>query len=141
MSEHCAMRIAGKFVPPPPPPPEGGMRRALLALCAAAAAVVFFAAGAERAAAQTQTVTIPDANLRAQLESALGKASGEAITRAEMATLGSGPNRQLSLSRAGIEDLTGLEYAVNVRILSLLQERNFGPYAAQGPHQFARLVL
>ena len=103
---------------PPPPAPEGGTRRGLLALCAAIAAVVFFTAGAKHAAAQTQTVNIPDANLRAQLESALGKASGEAITRAEMATLGG----TLDLRRAGIRDPMGIEYAVNVR--QLLLERN-----------------
>ena len=34
-----------------------------------------------------QTVNIPDANLRAAIESALGKASGATITAAEMATL------------------------------------------------------
>ena len=102
-----------------------GVRRgravcALLALCAAA--VVFLMAGAERAAAQTggaTAVSIPDANLRARLETWLGKASGETITRDDMATLGEGPNRRLTLTNLGIQDLTGLEYAVSVHALFL----------------------
>ena len=102
-----------------------GVRRgravcALLALCAAA--VVFLMAGAERAAAQTggaTAVSIPDANLRARLETWLGKASGETITRDDMATLGEGPNRRLTLTNLGIRDLTGMEYAVNVHSLFL----------------------
>ena len=99
---------------------RGRAVRALLALCAAA--VVFLMAGAERAAAQTggaTAVSIPDANLRARLETWLGKASGETITRDDMATLGEGPNRRLTLTNLGIRDLTGLEYAVNVYALFL----------------------
>ena len=99
---------------------RGRAVRALLALCAAA--VVFLMAGAERAAAQTggaTAVSIPDANLRARLETWLGKASGETITRDDMATLGEGPNRRLTLTNLGIQDLTGLEYAVNVLALFL----------------------
>ena len=104
--------------------------RALLALWAVAA-VVFFAAPAERAMAQTGPATpvdIPDANLRARLESALGKAPGATITRAEMATLGVGSRRFLNLSRTwatrydpegAIRDLTGLEYATGVWVLDL----------------------
>ena len=99
---------------------RGRAVRALLALCAAA--VVLLMAGAERAAAQTggaTAVSIPDANLRARLETWLGKASGETITRDDMATLGEGPNRRLTLTNLGIRDLTGLEYAVNVHALFL----------------------
>ncbi len=99
---------------------RGRAVRALLALCAAA--VVFLMAGAERAAAQTggaTAVSIPDANLRARLETWLGKASGETITRDDMATLGEGPNRRLTLTNLGIRDLTGLGYAVNVHALFL----------------------
>ena len=72
-------------VPPPPGRGRGFSVRALFALCAAAV-VFFFAAPAERAMAQsdpdTTPVNIPDANLRAALETQLGKAAGETITRA-----------------------------------------------------------
>ena len=59
-------------------------------------------------------VAIPDANLSAAIETALGKASDAPITRAEMATLDS-----LAASDADITDLTGLEYAVNLTWLDL----------------------
>ena len=54
-------------------------------------------------------VTIPDANLRAAIEDALGKASGAPITVEEMKTL-----TTLEASNAGISDLTGLEFATNL---------------------------
>ena len=59
-------------------------------------------------------VTIPDANLRAAIETALSKDSDATITRAEMATMDS-----LEASDADIDDLTGLESAVNLTYLSL----------------------
>ncbi len=59
-------------------------------------------------------VAIPDANLRAAFEAALGKASGVPITRAEMATLDS-----LTATKKGISDLTGLEFATNLTWLNL----------------------
>ena len=59
-------------------------------------------------------VSIPDDNLRAAIETALGKASDMPITRAEMAALDS-----LKASDAGIGDLTGLEYAINLTWLDL----------------------
>ena len=54
-------------------------------------------------------VTIPDTNLRAAIEAALGKARGTPITVAEMKTLTS-----LFASFSGIRDLTGLESATNL---------------------------
>ena len=57
---------------------------------------------------------IPDANLRAAIEAALGKASGETITAAEMEAL-----TVLNASDAGITDLTGLEFATNLTRLGL----------------------
>ena len=90
---------------------RGFSGRVLLAVCAVA--VVVFAASAERAAAQT-VVTIPDDNLRERLESVLMKAPGTPITRTDMAGLVS-----LDLQNAGIGDLTGLEYAVNLITLAL----------------------
>ena len=59
-------------------------------------------------------VNIPDANLRAAVEQALGKESGEAITADEMATLNS-----LDAQASGISDLTGLEFATGLGRLSL----------------------
>ncbi|RKU21529.1 hypothetical protein C6499_21255 [Candidatus Poribacteria bacterium] len=76
-----------------------------------------------------QTVDIPDPNLRAVIEKALGKDSGplqavieteegEAevvpITKNEMATL-----TRLSGNNAGIQHLTGLEFAKNLEVLEL----------------------
>ena len=59
-------------------------------------------------------VTIPDANLRAAIEAALDKARGTPITKAEMETL-----TNLKALRAGISDLTGLEFATNLTELYL----------------------
>ncbi len=68
------------------------------------------AAGAE--------VAIPDANLRSALERALGKASGEPILSTEMAML-----TGFAAESSGITDLTGLEYATNLRRLKLGKNR------------------
>ena len=57
-------------------------------------------------------VSIPDANLRAAIETALGKTSGAPITQAEMLTL-----TELSAPGAGISDLTGLEFAAYLTYL------------------------
>ena len=59
-------------------------------------------------------VTIPDANLRAVIAAKLGKASGATITVADMITLTS-----LDGKRAGISDLTGLEFATSLAQLEL----------------------
>ena len=59
-------------------------------------------------------VPIPDANLRAAIEKALGVTSGIPITADEMATL-----TRLEASEAGIRDLTGLEHATNLIDLGL----------------------
>ena len=64
--------------------------------------------------APSPAVTIPDANLRAAIEAALGKASGAPITQAEMATLDS-----LDASDSDVSDLTGLEFAANLTYLGL----------------------
>ena len=61
-----------------------------------------------------QTVNIPDANLRAAIEEALGKTSGATITAAEMATL-----TRLEGHNADIRNLTGLETATNLEDLRL----------------------
>ena len=61
-----------------------------------------------------EDVAIPDDVVRKRIELALGKAEGESVTVAEMATLTS-----LDLSRVVVTDLTGLEHAVNLRELFL----------------------
>ena len=60
-------------------------------------------------------VRIPDAKLRAAIVAALGKARGATITKAEMETL----TTNLETRNAGISDLTGLEFATNLRVLDL----------------------
>ncbi len=65
-------------------------------------------------ATQRAGVNIPDANLRAKIESALGKTSGDPIAAMEMATLAS-----LTAQDASISNLTGLEAATNLTHLHL----------------------
>ena len=59
-------------------------------------------------------VDIPNANLRAVIEDALGKAPGTPIAPAEMVTL-----TRLEARNANISDLTGLEGATNLKSLRL----------------------
>ena len=61
-----------------------------------------------------QVIDLPDPNLRAAVEKALGKASGATITTADMATL-----TRLDANEAGISDLTGLEHVINLTDLHL----------------------
>ena len=61
-----------------------------------------------------QTVDIPDSNLRAAIETTLGKTSGDPITAAEMETL-----TFFRAIDANISVLTGLEYATNLTYLFL----------------------
>ena len=71
--------------------------------------------GTETGGGREETqVTIPDANLRVAIETALGKARGAPITRAEMASLTS-----LEASSSEISDLTGLEFATGLIPLNL----------------------
>ena len=60
------------------------------------------------------SVHIPDANLRAAIVDALGKAPKDSITAAEMATL-----TQLEINDAGIGDLSGLEFATELEKITL----------------------
>ena len=62
-------------------------------------------------------VVIPDVNLRAVIEGLLGKASGETITRADMTRL-----TRFVARNAKIRDLTGLEFATNLRSLNFGDE-------------------
>ena len=59
-------------------------------------------------------VDIPDANLRAAIETALGKTSGAPISRAEMASL-----TRLEAPGKNIRDLTGLAFATQLTLLNL----------------------
>ena len=61
-----------------------------------------------------EPVNIPDTNLRAKIEEALGKAPGTAITSADMANL-----TGLNAREADISSLTGLEHATNLTSLNL----------------------
>ena len=68
--------------------------------------------------ATAQVVSIPDPNLRAAIENALGKAPGTTITATEMATL-----TRLEAKNANISDLTGLQAATNLTSLDLGPEK------------------
>ena len=59
-------------------------------------------------------ITISDANLRAAIETALGKASGASISRAEMASL-----TRLEAPNSNISDLAGLAFATRLTSLDL----------------------
>ena len=61
-------------------------------------------------------VSIPDPILRAEIEAALKKESGDPISPAEMATV-----RGLQKTNSGISDLTGLDFATNLEVLYLAQ--------------------
>ena len=63
-----------------------------------------------------QLVDIPDPNLRAAIETALGKNADSSITATEMATLW---HLGILAASASISDLTGLEYATNLTSLRL----------------------
>ena len=63
---------------------------------------------------QVTAVNIPDSNLRAKIEIALGKTSGAPISVTEMATL-----TTLTAQDARITNLTGLETATNLTTLKL----------------------
>ena len=72
-------------------------------------------------AASPQIVDIPDLNLRAVIEVELSKVAGALITADEMATL-----TQLEAPNADIRDLTGIEFATNLRELNLGEENVSG---------------
>ena len=60
--------------------------------------------------AQDDLVFIPDINLRGAINLALGKNRADALTKGELAQL-----TELNAGGLGIQDLTGLEWAVNLR--------------------------
>ena len=81
-------------------------------------------------------VTIPDVNLRAAIEAALGKASGETITKGEMSTL-----VRLRAKDASIRDLTGLEFATNLGDLKLYDNNLTDVSALAGLTKLEKLGL
>ena len=81
-------------------------------------------------------VTIPDANLRAKIETALGKTSGDPISAAEMATL-----TALSAQDAAIRDLTGLETATGLTELQLWDNNIAAIAAVAGLTKLTKLYL
>ena len=74
----------------------------------------------------TTEIDFPDPNLRAALEAELGKASGDTITALEMATL-----EKLNLNGKDINDLTGLEFAIDLNWLAINDNNipDFSPIA------------
>ncbi len=74
-------------------------------------------------------IHIPDANLRAALEAALGRTSGAVITGADVASL-----TELYAPGAGITDLSGLEYAIGLERLWLFHNsiEDLTPLAGMG---------
>jgi hypothetical protein len=89
---------------------------ALLAFLPAAPRYVM-ASALPAATSQAETVTFADLNLEAAVREALGKPTGE-ITTEDMASL-----TILDASNRGIQDLTGLEHAVNLDRLNLWQNQ------------------
>ncbi len=59
-------------------------------------------------------VYIPDVNLRAAIESVLGKVAGEVITVEDMERL-----KDLNVEEMGIRDIIGLEFAINLNSLHI----------------------
>ena len=73
------------------------------------------------------TVNIADANLRAVIADALGKAPNAPITPDEMATLTS-----LDAANKGIRNLAGLEFATNLTRFEFFHQQHRGRLAAGG---------
>ena len=85
---------------------------------------------------QVTGVNIPDPNLRAKIETALGKASGDPISAAQMETL-----ITLSAQDASIGNLTGLETATNLTTLHLGDNSISNISAIAGLTKLAELQL
>ncbi len=86
--------------------------------------------------ATAQNVNIPDANLRAAIESELGKNAGDAITQAEMLRL-----TGLAANTSRISNLTGLEFAINLRELYLSENQIVNITPLQGLVNLTELGL
>ena len=71
--------------------------------------------------ASAQVVEVPDTNLREAIRQTLALPSGNALTRQDMLQLERLDNK--STEKRGIANLTGLEYATNLKEISLNQNR------------------
>ena len=119
------------------------LRRSFVINLILIACLLFFAL---HQSATAETVHIPDLHLRTALELALGKAAGDDITQADMASLQSlqasrcrfmmlseikswgYPKRWICQSNTGplifsVQDLTGIEFAINLKELHLGRNR------------------
>ena len=88
-----------------------------LAVAVAVAGLALFAvvlAPGAAAQAPSTAVSIPDPSLRGAIEGALGKQSGDTITRDDMAGL-----TALDARYSGVRQVDGLQHAVNLRALYL----------------------
>ena len=90
--------------------------------------ILLVAFGTQSTSYGAKPVNIPDVNLRMMIEDALGKASGETITKAEMETL------TRFTANKGINDLEGLQFATNLTYLHLAAH-----YWAPEQHQWINL--
>ncbi len=87
-------------------------------------------------AATAQVVNLPDPNLRAAIENALGKSAGASITVDEMATLA-----RLDAPEADIRNLTGLEHATNLTKMFLWDNNISNISPVTGLTKLTELVL
>ena len=108
-----AIRIA-QVAPKAVGSPTRRVHRLRLARTVTVLAWICLAAAAAPTVTEAQEVNIPDENLRAEIEAALGKRSGETITVADMESL-----TELDAGFAYIENLTGLEHATELIELDL----------------------
>ena len=83
-----------------------------------------------------QNVSIPDVNLRAAIQEALGKTSGATITVDDMVSL-----KVLRANNRGISDLTGLEFASRLNALHLNRNRITDLSPLSGLKELYRLEL
>ena len=81
-------------------------------------------------------VHIPDPNLRAAIAEALGKSPNAPITVEEMAKL-----TRLDVPNRGIQDLTGLQFATNLRLLNLRDNQVSDLSPIMGLIQLRELML
>ena len=91
--------------------------------------------------AMAQVVDIPDPNLRAAIESDLRKPAGATITVNDMAILGGGSHGQFYAAGRNISNLTGLQFATNLKDLDLSNNSISDVWALAGLSNLWRLSL
>ena len=70
-------------------------------------------------AGPTDAVSIPDAALRAAIETKLGKSAGDTITESEM----NGMTGEFKVLGKSVSDLTGLKHATGITGLQILSNK------------------